>query len=147
MTVEQVMGYLQVSRTTVYDWMRDGRLPYRELPGGRGRRFDRVEVDRLLIEPAPRGEGLTEAIIAAHREMNARWHAANDDFHQVVHLMRAAASGESLQAAAPDRWLRKAEASNPAGTENGWLVRGAARLLRAYMAEMEPHLTGEEKQR
>jgi excisionase family DNA binding protein len=140
MTVDQLVRYLQVSRTTVYDWMREGQLPYRELPGGRGRRFDRADVDKLLAEPTPRGQALVDAIVATHREMNARWDQANEDFRQIVHLLRSAASGESLQAAAPDGWLRRAAASNPVGTENGRLVRGAARLLRAYVSEWESRL-------
>ncbi len=135
MTVEQVMRYLQVSRTTVYQWMQQGRLPYRELPGGRGRRFDRVEVDRLLVEPAPRGVALDEAIRTVHREMNAGWDAGNHEYQQVVHLLRAAASGESLVAAGVDRWLRLAEASNQADTNSGRLVREAGRLLRARLSE------------
>lgn len=48
MTVNEVAEYLKVHRTTVYDWMRDGLLPYHELPNGRGRRFDRSEVDGVL---------------------------------------------------------------------------------------------------
>ena len=135
MTVVQVMRYLQVSRTTVYQWMQQGRLPYRELPGGRGRRFDRDEVDRLLAEPAPSGEALDQAIRDLHREMNAGWDAGNHEYHQVIHMLHAAAGGESLIAAAVERWLRFAEASNPVGTTHGRLVREAGRLLRARVGD------------
>jgi excisionase family DNA binding protein len=51
LTVEEVMRYLKVGRTTVYRWMREGRLPWRDLVSGGGRRFRRSDVEKLLEEP------------------------------------------------------------------------------------------------
>ena len=47
-TVEQAARYLQVSKAAVYKWIREGLLVYYELPSGRGRRFRREDLDRLL---------------------------------------------------------------------------------------------------
>lgn len=57
MTVAEVMAHLKVSRSTVYTWMREKHLPYRELPSGGGRRFRRADVDRLLAEPSADADG------------------------------------------------------------------------------------------
>jgi excisionase family DNA binding protein len=51
LTVEEVMKYLKVGRSTVYRWMREDRLPWRELTSGGGRRFRRSDVEKLLEEP------------------------------------------------------------------------------------------------
>jgi excisionase family DNA binding protein len=51
LTVQEVTRMLKVGRTTVYRWMREGRLPWRELASGGGRRFRRSDVERLLQEP------------------------------------------------------------------------------------------------
>jgi excisionase family DNA binding protein len=47
-TLEQAAGHLQVSKAAVYKWIREGRLAYYEFPSGRGRRFRRQDLDRLL---------------------------------------------------------------------------------------------------
>lgn len=47
-TVEQAAAYLQVTKQTIYNWINLGILPYYELPTGRGRRFRREDLDRLL---------------------------------------------------------------------------------------------------
>jgi excisionase family DNA binding protein len=57
-TLEQAAGRLQVTKQTVYNWINLGILAYYELPTGRGRRFRRDDLDRLL---QPRGgENVTE---------------------------------------------------------------------------------------
>jgi citrate synthase len=47
-TPEQAAQYLQVSRATLYNWIRQGLLAYYELPAGRGRRFRQADLDALL---------------------------------------------------------------------------------------------------
>jgi excisionase family DNA binding protein len=48
LTVDQAATYLQVSKAAVYKWVRQGLLAYYELPSGRGRRYRRDDLDRLL---------------------------------------------------------------------------------------------------
>ncbi|MBJ7598188.1 MAG: helix-turn-helix domain-containing protein [Candidatus Dormibacteraeota bacterium] len=48
MTVAEACRYLKVSRATLFRYMRDGRLPFSQVPGGRGRRIKREDLDRLL---------------------------------------------------------------------------------------------------
>jgi excisionase family DNA binding protein len=47
-TVEQAARYLQVGKGAIYKWVRQGLVDYYELPSGRGRRFRREDLDRLL---------------------------------------------------------------------------------------------------
>jgi excisionase family DNA binding protein len=47
-TPRQAAQYLQVSRATLYNWIRQGILAYYELPAGRGRRFRKSDLDALL---------------------------------------------------------------------------------------------------
>jgi excisionase family DNA binding protein len=42
------MEYLKISRDTVYEYSRRGWLPYYELPGGKGRRFKKADLDGVL---------------------------------------------------------------------------------------------------
>lgn len=52
-TVGDVAKALRVGRPTLYRWMRDGTLPYFELPGSKQRRFKRADVARLLTPGVP----------------------------------------------------------------------------------------------
>jgi len=47
-TLEHAARYLQVSKAALYKWIREGHLPYYEFPSGRGRRFRRGDLDRVL---------------------------------------------------------------------------------------------------
>ena len=48
MTVQEVAQYLKVSRSTVWRWCNQGKLP--AFKAGRGWRVRRVEVDRMIEE-------------------------------------------------------------------------------------------------
>src|SRR2546427_12538480 len=48
MTVAEACRYLKVSRSTLFRYMKDGRLPSSQVPGGRGRRIKHEDLDRLL---------------------------------------------------------------------------------------------------
>jgi excisionase family DNA binding protein len=49
LTVPQALEYLGVSRTTLYRWIREGRIRYYEPSGGRGRRrFKRAELEAFM---------------------------------------------------------------------------------------------------
>lgn len=49
-TVMEACAYLRVSKTTLYDLMSDGRLPFYRIKGTRKRRIKRSDLD-ALIEP------------------------------------------------------------------------------------------------
>ncbi len=53
LTVREAAAYLRVTRSTIYRWCEEGRVRYFELEGGRGRRFDRADLDGLLREVTP----------------------------------------------------------------------------------------------
>jgi len=46
----QVAGILKVSRPTVDNWARDGKLPFVELPGGK-KRYRLETIANILIDP------------------------------------------------------------------------------------------------
>jgi excisionase family DNA binding protein len=48
MTVADACRYLKVSRSTLFRYMKDGRLPSSQVPGGWGRRIKHEDLDRLL---------------------------------------------------------------------------------------------------
>ena len=48
LTVQEAAGLLEVSRSTTYEWMRQGRLPYLQV--GRARRIEIQAMRRLLQE-------------------------------------------------------------------------------------------------
>ncbi len=56
LTVDEALAYLKVGRTTLYRWMAEDRLPYRELSSGGGRRIRRSDLDRMLLDPKARAE-------------------------------------------------------------------------------------------
>lgn len=50
MTVKEAAAYLRISRPTLYALMNRGELRWVELPGVRGRRFRREDLDQLPRE-------------------------------------------------------------------------------------------------
>lgn len=58
MTVEEASTYLRVTANTLYNYMKDGRLPYFYLAGTRHRRVKRSDVERLLVPGKPEDESL-----------------------------------------------------------------------------------------
>ena len=48
MTVMEAAAYLKVSRATLFNYMKRGILPWYSVPGGRGRRLKREDLDKLL---------------------------------------------------------------------------------------------------
>jgi excisionase family DNA binding protein len=48
LTVNEAASYLKVSRQTIYLYCRSGLLAFYELKSGRGRRFQRSDLDNLL---------------------------------------------------------------------------------------------------
>ena len=50
MTVKEACAYLRVSRVTLYALMARGQLRWVELPGVRGRRFERHDLDAVKQE-------------------------------------------------------------------------------------------------
>lgn len=53
LTVEEAMAYLKVSRSTLYRYTSEERLPFYQLAGTGGRRFKRSDLDALLLPGQP----------------------------------------------------------------------------------------------
>lgn len=51
-TPNEAAEYLRVTRQTIYTYMQKGVLQYYELPGERGRRIRRDDLDALLQKPS-----------------------------------------------------------------------------------------------
>lgn len=58
MTVDEASQYLRVTPNTLYNYMKDGRLPFFYLAGTRHRRVKRSDVERLLVPGKPEDESL-----------------------------------------------------------------------------------------
>jgi excisionase family DNA binding protein len=56
LTVAEARGYLKVGTTTLYRWMSEGRLAYRELSSGGGRRVRKSDLEAMLQDPRARQE-------------------------------------------------------------------------------------------
>jgi len=56
-TVKEAGEYLKVSRATLFNYMKRGILPWYSVPGGRGRRLKREDLDKLLQLGNRRGGG------------------------------------------------------------------------------------------
>jgi excisionase family DNA binding protein len=61
LTVEEAMAYLKLSRSSVYRFMSEGRLPYYQVAGTGTRRFKRSDLDALL-EPGQASPGKAVAV-------------------------------------------------------------------------------------
>ncbi len=48
MTITEAQEYLKVSKTTLYDCMKDGRLPFYYIRGTRQRRVKKADLDTLM---------------------------------------------------------------------------------------------------
>jgi excisionase family DNA binding protein len=48
LTVTEACAYLRISKTTLYDLMSDGRLPFYRIKGTRKRRLKRSDLDALI---------------------------------------------------------------------------------------------------
>lgn len=59
-TVTEACEYLRVSKTTLYDYMKDGRLPFFYLAGTRNRRLKKSDLDALLEPGNPADQPDTE---------------------------------------------------------------------------------------
>lgn len=53
LTMPEAQEYLKISKTTLYDVMRDGRLPFYFIDGTRQRRVKRSDLDALLKRGKP----------------------------------------------------------------------------------------------
>ncbi|MEZ4706799.1 MAG: helix-turn-helix domain-containing protein [Caldilineaceae bacterium] len=53
MTMPEAREYLRVSKTTLYNLMKDGRLPFFYISGTRQRRVKRIDLDALLEPGRP----------------------------------------------------------------------------------------------
>ena len=49
LTIPEAADYIRVTRQTIYNLINEGRLPYFEIPGVRGKRIKREDLDKLLI--------------------------------------------------------------------------------------------------
>ncbi len=56
LTIMEACDYLKVSKPTLYNYMKDRRLPYYTLPGTRSRRIDRNDLDALLEPGDPQND-------------------------------------------------------------------------------------------
>ncbi|MCC6604603.1 MAG: helix-turn-helix domain-containing protein [Anaerolineae bacterium] len=48
MTPSEAQSYLKISKTTLYDCMKDGRLPFYYVKGTRQRRIQKSDLDGLM---------------------------------------------------------------------------------------------------
>lgn len=58
MTVEEASTFLRVTPNTLYNYMKDGKLPYYYLAGTRHRRVKRKDVENLLVPGKPEEDDL-----------------------------------------------------------------------------------------
>jgi excisionase family DNA binding protein len=148
MTPSEAAEYLRVNPATIHRWVREHRLPMYELATGGGRRFKRVDLDALAVRSLTREDvaaGLN-ALQPKMADVNC-WDTRNEEFHNVAIMVRDASAGLPIPpGSGAEVWLRKAERTNPAGTEEGWLMREAATLLRARLREPEHYLTSDVEQ-
>src|SRR2546430_3465600 len=148
MTPSEAATYLRVNPATIHRWVREHRLPMYELATGGGRRFKRVDLDALAVRSLTR-EDVAAALNVLQPKMADvnRWAFRNEEFHNVAIMVRDASSGLPIPpASGAEVWVRKAETTNPADTDEGWLVREAATLLRARLREPEHYLTSDVEQ-
>jgi len=52
-TVAEACDYLRVSNTTIYEYMKSGRLPFFYLAGTHNRRIKKPDLDALLLPGSP----------------------------------------------------------------------------------------------
>ena len=127
LSVNEAAAYLKVHRTTIYQWFEDGSLPYYELQPNGVRRVKQDDLDGLL-KPAPFGSLQRRMVADA-----SMYDAGNAEYREIAIIIRKAIEATSPENFAP--WpaleisLAKAEASNPADTEHGKLIRQARRAL------------------
>jgi excisionase family DNA binding protein len=148
MTPSEAAAYLRVNPTTIHRWVREHRLPIYELATGGGRRFRRVDLDALAVRSLTREDvaGGLNALQPRMADVN-RWNGRNQEFQTVAIMVRDASAGQPIPpGSGTEVWLGKAEETNPPGTEEGWLVREAATLLRARLREPEHYLTSDVEQ-
>jgi excisionase family DNA binding protein len=50
-TPSEAARYLRVSRQTIYNYIKQGFLPYYQLKSGGGRRIKKIDLDALLEKP------------------------------------------------------------------------------------------------
>lgn len=53
LTISEAIQYLKISKSTLYECMSDGRLPYYYVKGTRQRRLKKADVDSLMVRGAP----------------------------------------------------------------------------------------------
>ena len=53
LTIPEAQEYLRISKTTLYECMKDGRLPFFYVKGTRQRRVKRADLDNLLVRGTP----------------------------------------------------------------------------------------------
>lgn len=53
LTVPEASDYLKVSKTTLYNLMKDGRLPFYYIAGTRQRRLNQADVNKILVPGDP----------------------------------------------------------------------------------------------
>ena len=60
MTPSEAQTYLRISKTTLYDCMKDGRLPFYYVKGTRQRRLKKSDLDGLMTASDNEEETLSE---------------------------------------------------------------------------------------
>ena len=74
LTPDEAAAYLKVTRSTIYRWSEEERLPFYELESGGGRRYHLADLDRLLKrdnDPRTRHLLLAAAFRRIHDELDA----------------------------------------------------------------------------
>jgi len=56
------LKYLKTNKTTLYDCMKDGRLPFYYIKGTHQRRIKKVDLDALLTPGKPGDEELSDSM-------------------------------------------------------------------------------------
>ena len=133
LTLEEGAKYLRISRATLDRWIASERVRAYDLPSGRGRRVKRGELDELLIQPRRSLQDLQPKMAEF-----AVYNGGNEDFRMVAIMVRdASANHASWPRQVIDKWVSKAEASNPADTFRGRLVRQARLELMEWADERD----------
>ena len=52
-TTAEAQNYLKISKSTLYECMKDGRLPFYYVQGTRQRRIKKTDLDNLMVKGDP----------------------------------------------------------------------------------------------
>jgi excisionase family DNA binding protein len=137
LTLEDAAGYLKISKPTLYRWISEQRLRAYSLPTGRGLRLKGEDLDELLAQPR-----LSLSQLQPRMAEFGMFNDGNAEFQEIAVMVRNASTEQAeWPRQVVERSLAKAEASNPAHTYRGRLIRQARLALIEWMDERNRRLS------